>query len=52
MAERTADQSDRSLLDQAAADTSIPQARIRAVDPVPIVAGTPGGATLEPAKRG
>jgi hypothetical protein len=40
----------RSLLDQAAADNSITQARTRAVDPVPIVtgAGAPGGATLEP----
>ncbi|HEY9333132.1 MAG TPA: hypothetical protein VIQ79_01905, partial [Kribbella sp.] len=50
MADRTADPADRSPLDQAAADTSITQARTRAVDPVPIVAGpgAPGGATLEP----
>ncbi|MEV5962093.1 hypothetical protein AB0L70_10035 [Kribbella sp. NPDC051952] len=37
----------RSLLDEAAADDSIALARIRAVDPVPIVT-EPGGATLEP----
>ncbi|MFG1816725.1 hypothetical protein ACGFIF_23420 [Kribbella sp. NPDC049174] len=49
MAEQTGtDQSGRSLLDQAAADDSITQARIRAVDPVPLVP-EPGGATLEPA---
>jgi len=33
-----ADPAARSLLDQAAADGSITQARTRAVDPVPIVA--------------
>ena len=38
---------DRSPLDQAAADGSITQARIRSVDPVPIVT-EPAGATLEP----
>ncbi|MER7249001.1 hypothetical protein [Kribbella sp. NPDC000426] len=40
----------RSLLDQAAADGSITQARTRAVDPVPIVAQptASGRATLEP----
>ncbi|MEU4294544.1 hypothetical protein AB0E63_40525 [Kribbella sp. NPDC026596] len=38
---------DRSLLDQAAADGSITQARARAVDPDPIVS-EPGSATLEP----
>ncbi len=49
MAEQTGtDQSGRSVLDQAAADDSITQARIRAVDPVPVV-GEPGSATLEPA---
>jgi len=49
VAEQTGtDQSGRSLLDQAAADDSITQARIRAVDPVPVVT-EPGGATLEPA---
>jgi hypothetical protein len=50
VADRTADRAARSLLDQAAADTSITQARTRAVDPVPIVAApaAPGGATLEP----
>lgn len=37
----------RSALDQAAADDSITPARIRAVDPVPVVT-EPGGATLEP----
>ena len=42
-----ADPAARSLLDQAAADGSITQARTRAVDPVPIVAA-PGSATLEP----
>jgi hypothetical protein len=42
------DQTGRSLLDQAAADDSITQARIPAVDPVPDVT-EPGGATLEPA---
>ena len=49
MAEQNgADPTGRSLLDQAAADDSITQARIRAVDPVPAVP-EPGGATLEPA---
>ncbi|MGW6197689.1 hypothetical protein ACWF0M_16215 [Kribbella sp. NPDC055110] len=45
-----ADQAARSLLDQAAADNSITQARTRAVDPVPIVAEpmVAGSATLEP----
>ncbi|WP_410793041.1 hypothetical protein [Kribbella sp. C-35] len=45
-----ADQAARSMLDQAAADTSITQARTRAVDPVPIVAEpvVAGSATLEP----
>lgn len=45
-----ADQAARSLLDQAAADNSITQARTRAVDPVPIVAEpvVAGRATLEP----
>jgi hypothetical protein len=38
---------DRPVLDQAAADGSITQARTRAVDPVPLVS-EPGGATLEP----
>jgi hypothetical protein len=38
---------DRSPLDQAAADDSITQARTRAVDPVPNVT-EPAGATLEP----
>ena len=38
---------DGSPLDQAAADGSITQARIRSVDPVPIVT-EPAGATLEP----
>ena len=48
MADRTgADAATRSLLDQAAADDSITQARIRQVDPVPLVA-EPGSATLEP----
>lgn len=48
MADQTGVESatDRSLLDQAAADDSITQARTRAVDPVPIVT-EPGGATLE-----
>ena len=48
MADQTGAESatDRSLLDQAAADDSIKQARTRAVDPVPIVT-EPGGATLE-----
>jgi hypothetical protein len=41
-------QTGRSMLDQAAADDSITQARILAVDPVPVVP-EPGGATLEPA---
>ncbi len=49
MAEQSGtDRSGRSMLDQAAADDSITQARIRAVDPVPVVT-EPGGATLEPA---
>jgi len=49
VAEQTgADPSGRSLLDQAAADDSITQARIRAVEPVPVVT-EPGSATLEPA---
>jgi hypothetical protein len=48
-----ADPASRSLLDQAATDGSITQARTRAVDPVPIVApfvasAAPGSATLEP----
>ncbi|MFC6162317.1 hypothetical protein [Kribbella jiaozuonensis] len=49
-----ADPAARSLLDQAAADDSITQARTRAVDPVPIVVpvvvqqSAPAGATLEP----
>jgi hypothetical protein len=54
-----ADPAARSLLDQAATDGSITQARTRAVDPVPIVApfvaplvaesvAAPGSATLEP----
>ncbi|WP_327636447.1 hypothetical protein OHB24_41480 [Kribbella sp. NBC_00482] len=45
-----ADQAARSLLDQAAADNSITQARTRAVDPVPIVAEpvVARSATLEP----
>jgi hypothetical protein len=45
-----ADQAARSLLDQAAADNSITQARTRAVDPVPVVAEpvVAGSATLEP----
>lgn len=45
-----ADPAARSLLDQAAADNSITQARTRAVDPVPIVAEpvVAGSATLEP----
>ncbi|TCC44645.1 hypothetical protein E0H75_34340 [Kribbella capetownensis] len=48
MADQTGAESatDRSPLDQAAADDSITQARTRAVDPVPIVT-EPGGATLE-----
>jgi hypothetical protein len=49
VAEQTgADPSGRSLLDQAAADDSITQARIRAVESVPVVT-EPGSATLEPA---